>query len=167
MLYLLIRFQCFAVSADTELRAIHKPSKGVSFHFYSVLNCNLGCPRIKIKEKQVEKRIDLDHFQCKHALEHTPRAFVYRVVLNKHNRSFEQNVSAASPDLRFLFISPRVIVLLYLMITFAYVFLAENPRCLGHTRLSCKVLGTKQANAKVFELLCKKGGGDYGSSNEK
>lgn len=115
----------------------------------------------------MEKRIDLDHFQCKHALEHTPRAFVYRVVLNKHNRSFEQNVSAASPDLRFLFISPRVIVLLYLMITFAYVFLAENPRCLGHTRLSCKVLGTKQANAKVFELLCKKGGGDYGSSNEK
>lgn len=45
------------------------------------------------------------------------------------------------------------------MITFAYVFLAENPRCLGHTRLSCKVLGTKQAIAKVFELLCKKGGG--------
>lgn len=45
------------------------------------------------------------------------------------------------------------------MITFAYVFLAENPRCLGHTRLSCKVLGTKQAIAKVFELLCKKVGG--------
>lgn len=83
---------------------------------------------------------------------------MYRVVLNKHNRSFEQNVSAASPDLRSLFISPRVIVLPYLMITFAYVFLAENPRCLGHTRLSCKVFGTKQAIAKAFELLCKKGG---------
>ena len=81
---------------------------------------------------------------------------MYRVVLNKHNRSFEQNVSAAF--FRSLFISPRVIVLPYLMITFAYVFLAENPRCLGDTRLSCKVFGTKQAIAKVFELLCKKGG---------
>lgn len=165
MLYLLIRFQCFAVSADTELRAIHKPSKGVSFHFYSVLNCNLGCPRIKIKEKQVEKRIDLDHFQCKHALEHTPRAFVYRVVLNKHNRSFEQNVSAASPDLRFLFISPRVIVLLYLMITFAYVFLAENPRCWVTLAYHVKCLALNKPLQRFLNYYAKRG--DYGSSNEK